>query len=105
MEKKTLGMKNNVFYGLCWLLMVVPFTEWIAAVLAIVALIKGGNDLEEKRDLVALIVAFVVKIPFCWMVIPYFYVLGGAVVVCIARFQSKTNYIPGIYHIAKLFIK
>lgn len=105
MEKKTLGMSNNVFYGLCWLLMVVPTVEWIAVVLAIIALVKGGNELEEKRDLVALIVAFVVKCMFCWLFFPYFYVLGAAIVVCIARFQGKTNYIPGVYHIAKLFVK
>ncbi|MBP3321848.1 MAG: hypothetical protein J6M12_05805 [Clostridia bacterium] len=104
-EKKILGMKSKVYFGLSYLLMIFPSLDFVAAVIAVIALIKGASDTDEKRELVAIIVAWAVKFVLAFTVVAPAYVAGASIVVCIFKFQGKPCSIPGVYHIAKLIVK
>jgi uncharacterized Tic20 family protein len=106
MEKKFLGGKveKNLFFTLSYALTCIT---GIGAILAIVSLImdKAQLEVEEKRELVSMIVTLVLVWLFVWTaIVP----VAAVVLTLIAAFKAhkgETFTIPGAYHIAKLIIK
>ncbi len=100
MEKKYFkgNLSRNITFGLCWLF------GWIPALIVLI-LDKDVIDLEDKRELVAILVGAVASIVLSLTFIVPLYVWVVAVIACIMAFLDKPFKAPGLYQIAAAIIK
>lgn len=105
-EKKFLGgnLTKKLTFGLTWLLAVVFGWGWIAA-LVVLIVDKDKLDLEEKREMVEVIVCAVASIVLSFTVVVPLIIWVCSIIACVKAFTDKSFQIPGAYHIAKAIIK
>ena len=100
METKKLlngSLDKNVVMGLSWLI-------WIFGLVSLILDFKV-LDLEEKRELVSVLVAWAVGMLLGVTVIVPIVVFVFAVIAAVNAFQGKSFKVPGAYHIAAAIIK
>lgn len=106
MEKKYLNgnLTRNIAFGLCWL----PFISWVGA-LIILIVDKDVLDLEDKRELVSIIVSTAIAlVATCTIVLSFvgIVILIAMAVNGILSLIGKGSFkMPGAYQIACAIIK
>ena len=112
MDKKYFkgNLARNITFGLSWLLQAVLGCGWIAAIVLLIV-DKEVLELEDKRELVSIIVSaaitVVLHVLFILIIteIANFALFVCVVIACVKAFMGKSFQIPGVYHIAKAIIK
>ena len=106
MEKKYLSgnLTRNIAFGLTWLLYALTSFGWIAAIVLLL-IDKDVLDIEDKRELVSVIIVAALACVLAITFIVPFAAWVCSIIACIQAFMGKSFQIPGVYHIAKAIIK
>ena len=106
MDKKYLkgNLARNMAFGLSWLLQILLGWGWIAAIVMLI-IDKDVLDVEDKRELVSIIIGMAASILLGLTIIVPLYVGVCQIIACVQAFMGKSFQIPGVYHIAKAIIK
>ena len=99
MEKKYFAgnLDKKVAFGLSWLLPIIALIELI--------LDKDVLDLEEKREIVSVLVCAVACAVLSFTIVLPLVIAVFAIIAAIKNFMGKTFRVPGAYHIAAAIIK
>lgn len=101
-EKKFFNLEKKITFSLIWLLQVLGF-GWIVALVVLIA--DKTLDVEEKRELVSVIVlAALSAILYVTIIVP-FVAFVFAIIACVKAFQGGSWKVPAAYQIAAAIIK
>ena len=102
-EKKILGMEKKVAFGLIWLLQAIFGIGWIVAIIVLVA--EKTIDIEEKREMVSVIVLAALSAILSLTFIVPLVACIFAIIACVKAFQGGSWKVPAAYQIAAAIIK
>ena len=106
MEKKYLSgnLTRNIAFGLTWLLSALTSFGWIAAIVLLL-IDKDVLDIEDKRELVSVIIVAALAYVLAITLIVPFAAWVCSIIACVMAFTAKPFKIPGVYQIAAAIIK